>query len=122
MSEETEFKMRHRYYDRRGNPISLAEFVELSQNRKINYKDIKSDVINNHLVSTIWLGIDHSFFNSEKPLIFETMIFKIKDGNIEWDNASLDYYQKRYSTEEQALEGHKEAIKYVLDRVTAEKP
>lgn len=49
-------------------------------------------------MSTVWLGIDHSF-GSGPPLIFETMVFSSKD-----DFHDLDC--ERYSTETQALAGH----------------
>ena len=48
-------------------------------------------------VSTVFLGLDHSF-GSGPPLLFETMIFGMKD-----------IYQERYSTWEEAEDGHKRA-------------
>lgn len=54
-------------------------------------------------VSTIWLGIDHSF-GSGPPLIFETMVFPSQG-----DWAELDMI--RYSTEAAALEGHAVLVK-----------
>lgn len=65
--------------------------------------DLKTEV-NGYLVSTVDLGIDHSF-GIGKPLYYETMIFK--KGS--WD----DLYCKRYSTEQEAKKGHKKAIEYV---------
>ena len=71
--------------------------------------DLKTNV-GEYQVSTVDLGLDHSF-GIGKPLYYETMIFKIKNNKIDFDN-SLDY-QVRYSTEEEAREGHKKAIEYV---------
>lgn len=51
-------------------------------------------------VSTIWLGLDHGFGNS-KSMIFGSMLFGGEDNN------SL----QRYSTEHEALKGHKEMVK-----------
>lgn len=54
-------------------------------------------------VSTVWLGIDHSF-GSGPPLIFETMVFNSdgkKDGRL---GSELDC--ERYSTEAEAIAGH----------------
>lgn len=94
------------YYDKKGEVIDLNTFAELCED--FNYKVVKQDEIGDFLVSTIWLGIDHNFYNifhgHGKPLIFETMIFS---DNEKYD----DIYQERYSTEEEALEGHKKAIK-----------
>ncbi|MAF42608.1 MAG: hypothetical protein CMI54_00375 [Parcubacteria group bacterium] len=80
------------------------------------FEDADRDVAKNyigesseHTVSTVFLGIDHSF-GGGKPLLFETMIF--------WEDAN-DYeeYQERYSTWEEAEAGHKRAIDYVLDNL-----
>lgn len=48
------------------------------------------------LVSTVFLGLDHSFGPNEPPLLFETMIF----------GGEHDQYQERCSTWEQAEAMH----------------
>src|SRR5690606_15935421 len=53
-------------------------------------------VFSNVLVSTVFLGLDHSFSDNDPPLIFETMVF----------GGPLDGDQIRYSTWEQAQSGH----------------
>lgn len=73
--------------------------------------DLKTQV-GKYVVSTVDLGIDHSF-GIGKPLYYETMIFE-KNGN-EIDFSGI--YQERYSTEEEAREGHKKAIKYVKEEL-----
>lgn len=55
-------------------------------------------------VSTIFLGLDHSFTGG-KPMLFETMIFK-KDSLV-----SMDCF--RSSTHRQALKQHQAALKLV---------
>ena len=70
--------------------------------------DLKTE-IGDYIVSTVDLGIDHSFGFGE-PLYYETMIFEKNYRN------SLDY-QERYSTEKEARKGHKKAIKYVKDNI-----
>lgn len=55
-------------------------------------------------ISTVFLGLDHSW-NGKKHL-FETMIFS--------DNEH-DGYCERYSTYEQALEGHQRAIELIFE-------
>lgn len=64
--------------------------------------------IGNYKVSTVDLGIDHSF-GFGKPLYYETMIFS--------DNARnpFEYYQDRYTTQKEAIKGHLEAIEFVKD-------
>ena len=65
-------------------------------------KIVKQEVLeNDKYVSTVWLGLDHSF-EEGKPIIFETMVFSQKRGE------NLD--EERYSTEEEAIEGHKKMV------------
>jgi len=77
--------------------LKWAEWFE-SADRHVGKKTIKGVEI-----STVFLGIDHSF-GREKPLLFETMIF----------GGEHDGYQERYSTYEQAELGHKKAVAKVL--------
>ncbi len=60
-------------------------------------KTVKNDI----QISTVFLGIDHSF-GGGLPLLFETMIF----------GGEHDEYQQRYSTWEDAENGHAEACKF----------
>jgi len=77
--------------------------------------DLKTDV-GDYVVSTVDLGLDHSFGDGP-PLYYETMIFKKKDDEIDWGGE----YQERYSTEEQAIIGHQKAIEYVKNHLMKEK-
>lgn len=94
---------RPRYYDRTGKPISMRRWCQLAENR--DYKIVKQDKGLGKMVSTIWLGLDHSF-GSGPPLIFETMVFATNQhGEVEnWSEIAAD----RYSTEDEALAGHKD--------------
>lgn len=60
-------------------------------NRHVKNEEIGSDV----RVSTVFLGIDHSFGHGP-PLLFETMVF----------GGPLDGEQRRYSTWGEAEAGH----------------
>ena len=53
-------------------------------------------------VSTVFLGLDHSFDPNGPPMLFETMIFGIED----------DEYQTRCGTWEQALAMHEAALNH----------
>jgi hypothetical protein len=55
-------------------------------------------------VSTVWIGLDMSYIPHEKPIIFETMVFRNKRDFDEMD-------MERYSTEEEAWAGHKAMVK-----------
>jgi len=56
-------------------------------------------------ISTVFLGLDYSMTQGE-PILFETMIFGGKHHG----------YQERYSTYEQAEEGHKKAVQKCLSK------
>lgn len=92
-----------------------AELKEL--NKKIGFREDFDSLNKWHLVtyvkgykvSTVDLGLDHSFGMGE-PLYYETMIFN-DEQNI------FEDYQVRYSTKKEAKKGHKEAIKYVKEKL-----
>lgn len=98
--------MSHDWLDRKGNPITIQEFGRLREDPR--YHRIGHDFVGgagteaDHVaaVSTVWLGLDHSWLEQGPPLIFETMIFGGLLADTQW----------RYSTEEQALEGHRKAV------------
>lgn len=54
-------------------------------------------------ISTVFLGIDHSFGYGGRPLLFETMIF----------GGAYNEYQTRCETWEEAEEMHAKAIRVV---------
>lgn len=61
---------------------------------------VAKTLINGVKVSTVFLGLDHSF-GGGPPLLFETMIF----------GGGHDDYCERFETWEQAEAGHQEAVK-----------
>jgi len=94
------------YFDKQGNPIDVEKWATYFEN--MDYKSIARDVLGDgRVVSTIWLGIDHSYGDSDGPMIFETMIFE-SEGDF------TDLYCDRYSTEQDALDGHKHAVELAL--------
>lgn len=110
-----------RWYKRNGEPypdqdteIGSKKWFELhGQIEKdlanLKYKRVAvTDLPNGYWVSTVWLGLDHSFYGGI-PLIFETMIFNKKEGY----RSKFDDLMERYSTEKEAVEGHKRIVKEV---------
>lgn len=75
-----------------------AKFFEHIENRLV-----ARTVVGSALISTVFLGLDHSF-SGLKPLVFETMIF---------DCPKFADYQERYGTWDEAMEGHEKALKLV---------
>lgn len=59
-------------------------------------------------ISTVDLGMNYSFIDGIE-LYYETMIFKLNNNDEE--NNPFEYFQKRYSTEEEAKKGHNEIVK-----------
>lgn len=106
-----------RYRDKRGKEIDLMTWGKLLEQPE--YKIIKQQTLNNGLlVSTVWLGLNHNFFQvfqEDKGLYFETMVFNKKKQWIEL----LQKYSKlgdevdcvRYETLKEAKAGHKVMIK-----------
>jgi hypothetical protein len=95
-------------YDRACQPISWKRWDELTSDEA--YRMVAQDVIGDVLVSTCWLGIDHSF-GGRVPLIFETMAFarahQPLPDSYEFDKPLM---QERYATEAEALSGHDETV------------
>lgn len=69
-------------------------------------KHVGDEEINGKRISTVWLGLNHQRDDCEPPLIFETMVFG-EDGYMR------DIYCERYSTWQEAEEGHKRAVEWV---------
>ena len=98
------------WYGRDGQPITVQEWEESFRDNSVAKTTLN---IPGHdttvLISTVWLGLDHSLGNSERPLIFESMCFFSEDGDYDW----LGELCERYSTEAEALAGHEAMVNRV---------
>jgi len=82
-------------YDKKGNPIELEEYTKLFADR--SYQIVKQTRLSDGThISTVWLGIDHSF-GGEVPVIFETLVTRKS-------NDEEEMY--RYTSEEEARSHH----------------
>lgn len=100
------------HYDRAGKPIPLSRWGELhTEYSYVNVADTYRDR-GNLRVSTVWLGVDHSFVNHLPPIIFETAVFS-PDGL---------YIADRYPTLAAALKGHKREVMWVTRNVPFSNP
>jgi len=101
------------YYDRNGNPITIEEWTTLFADKdyrllkKSKHKEGKKEFI----LSTVWLGINHSFNDGIET--FETMAFELKPpswnsviGEVNFDDLAC----RRYGTESDAISDHKSTI------------
>jgi hypothetical protein len=84
--------------DNKPIPSDVNEYNKW-QSKNQETKCVKQEYIGDLYVSTVFLGLDHSF-RSNIPLLWETMVFNGED----------DIYQERYSCYEDAVEGHKRAL------------
>jgi len=75
-----------------------AEFFETGP-RFIDLTEITSQC----RVSTVFLGLDHRFWGKGPPVVFETMIFGGPD--------DIDQSQWRYTSYDDAVTGHKAAVR-----------
>lgn len=94
-----------RYFDRDGTPMSLIEWATKFEDPATHR--VEWDDVDGVTISTVWLGLDHQWGHGP-PLIFETMIF----------GGMLDEFQARYSTIEQARDGHATAVRSVREHLT----
>ena len=88
--------------DKQGNPKVEPDLMKWAKWFETAERHIGNDIIGKVEISTVFLGLDHSF-GKGKPLLYETMIFGGKH----------DGYQERYFTKEEALKGHEKALKLV---------
>ena len=102
--------MSHYYLneDHTYEPCDLMTYAnQIEELWETGKKNVANDIINGKRVSTVWLGLDHNHFGG-KPLLLETMVF-------ETESVGADIYCERYSTWDEAVEGHERAIQWVLD-------
>lgn len=86
-------------------PIEVTGVQEWAAEYEYGNSSVARDTFGNTLVSTVFLGIDHSW-DGEEPMLFETMIFGGKH----------DQYQTRCSTWDEAIIQHEEACKLVRNK------
>lgn len=92
----------YRYRLEGKTPVVVEDLIEWAKHFENDNRLIAKTKIGNLNVSTVFLGIDHGFLfiEDERPILFETMIF-----------GGIDDYQTRYCTYDEALIGHREAIR-----------
>lgn len=96
-----------RWYARDGSEITMEQWSALLGN--LEYQRVALTLFGEDIrVSTVWLGLDHSwgrFLTDAEPIpiIFETMVF----------GGSMDQEQWRYPTEAAALDGHARMVELV---------
>ena len=78
--------------------VDCSKWLEENPERKA----VKQEHIGDIFISTVFLGLDHAW-DSNVPVLWETMIFR----------GEHDQYMDRYTSYEDALEGHQTALNLV---------
>lgn len=97
--------MSHYYYilNEQGDPVPCDSSMEWALWFEYSNRQVALDERGDVRVSTVFLGLDHSF-NHGPPLLFETMVF----------GGPEDEAQERYTTRAEALVGHAAWVLKVL--------
>lgn len=104
--------MTARYYtcDDNGNPIPTDDILEWGRwlentdNRRVAQDLDEADEGKTIRVSTVFLGVDHSFGFGGPPVLWETFVF----------GGLLDGEMDRYTSKEAALLGHQQMCERVM--------
>lgn len=106
------------YFDRAGTPIGLGDWAALCADE--DYRRVKFTDLGFAHVSTIWLGMNMSFW-LEAPLIFETMVFNATPKEFPGSplfgiepymaRASWDEWSRRHATEDEARAYHRQVVR-----------
>ena len=96
--------------DKKPYEVSLEESLKLYEDPEM--KITQQDRINDDIrVSTVFLGFNHAPLGSETPILWETMIF---------GGPNDQEYQERYTSYEDAVEGHKVAVQIAINSLKTE--
>lgn len=88
----------------RGKEVVSCDDLELwAQWFQTANRRVAHDTVGDVRISTVFLGLNHNFFDDGPPLIFETMVF----------GGQLDDATERYSTYAQAESGHAAMVERV---------
>ena len=108
--KETSMKSDFEYYiliDKTPVPIDYTDKDKLVEN--LNRVILRTTLRTGHVVSTVFLPIDHRYNGEGDPVVFETMIF-------ESEKNYLDLYCKRYTTYDGAFTGHTQLLESINAR------
>lgn len=94
------------YYKLDGKEAVECSIEEFSKAFDDGTYILKKQALEDHLVSTVFLGINTSACG--KPILFETMVFSRK-------KEPKNEYTERYHTYDQAIKGHERIVKEIQD-------
>jgi hypothetical protein len=85
------------------NIVPQKDIKKWAKDFELNRR-IEHTLIDDVEISTVFLGLDHSFGNGGPPILFETMVF----------GGYFDGHQERYASWDEAIAGHKSIINMVV--------
>lgn len=95
------------YVEIEGVPVKVDDMMLAARSFQSADRTVAFDTVGPYDVSTVFLGLDHSFssvlgpqYGPPPPILYETMVFARET------TGSLDLDMERYSTREQARAGH----------------
>lgn len=92
-----------KHWTLKGKEVVECDLMEWGRMmNEIGARRVAVDVIEGYRISTVFLGIDHGFGVSKRPLLFETMVFGADE---EW--------MDRASTWEEAERQHRDGVAWV---------
>lgn len=110
--------------DESGNVLTNIPMLEWAHwfERNRAQQRIGNDEIEGHLVSTVFLGLNHQFHPKAKPLWFETMVFGpyATVGPFGPERNSL--WHERCETKSEAVIQHQEGVQWLKSYLTEKLP
>lgn len=95
--------------DKKHNPIpvdleddSVAKWGKWFEKNK--NRIVKQENVEDWFVSTVFLAVDHNFTGEGPPVLFETMVFGMSDGD------EMGQFTRRYTSWDAAAEGHRATV------------
>ena len=103
-------KLGLRYAVLRGHEVVLCrdarEWAEMFEGTE---RVVEQTTVNRYWISTVFLGLNHSWYREGPPQWFETMVFEeLEDGR-----TKSDRFCRRYTTWEEAEAGHAEILEII---------
>lgn len=89
-------------------PVPMHNTLEWAQWMESGNRIVGRTIKERHVISTVFLGVDHNFGYSSTPILFETMVF---------DPTGNDILQIRCSTWDEAVAQHKDVVRRVRSAI-----
>ncbi len=94
-----------------------------SLGRHVAHDEVGDDMRGRYYVSTVFLGLDHNYWDHGPPILFETMVFKHEPWTDSFGHehavksADVDGWFDRYATWDKAEAGHRRIFNKVKAHV-----